>query len=445
MSRRGVAFTAAPLLLAGVLGGCSPDLAATPPSSGATSASESGSAAASETVPSRTHASTPSPSDVRPGSGSASTHSTPSTQNPSPTASGTSSGSSDAPPSTAPARTATISVSGDLLWHEPLWEAARTDDGFDFRTQLEGLTPALAKADLAVCHQEVPVARPGGPYSGYPTFRSPAETVDAVAAAGFDLCTTASNHTMDDGWDGLVRTRETLAAAGLGAVGTYTTRSEAQAPHLFTTDQGVKVAIVSQTYGLNGIPKAPGREWSVDLLDPDKAVADAHRARAAGADIVIFHMHAGTEYEQEPDSNQRYMAAMVTASGEFDLVMGQHPHVVQPIEKVNGVWTVYSTGNLMAAQGRDTPQTDDGMLVDVSFRETPSGRFTIDRVQWAPTHISRPGEDADGIPRVRVIPDALPEASGSTRKALQDSAARTRSVVGAHPPEGLVERTEPLE
>ncbi|MGJ5589746.1 CapA family protein [Micrococcus lylae] len=361
-----------------------------------------------------------------------------------PTASVASSSPSDTPPSATQARTATISVSGDLLWHEPLWEAARTDDGFDFRAQLDGLTPALANADLAVCHQEVPVARPGGPYSDYPTFRSPAETVDAVAAAGFDLCTTASNHTMDDGWDGLVRTRETLEAAGLGAVGTYTTRSEAQSPHLFTTDQGVKVAIVSQTYGLNGIPKTPGREWSVDLLDPDKAVADARRARAAGADIVIFHMHAGTEYEQEPDSNQRYMAAMVTASGEFDLVMGQHPHVVQPIEKVNGVWTVFSTGNLMAAQRRDTPQTDDGMLVDISFRETPSGRFTVDRVQWAPTHISRPGEDADGIPRVRVIPDALPEASGPTRKALQDSAARTRSVVGAHAPEGLVERTEPL-
>lgn len=100
---------------------------------------------------------------------------------------------------------------------------------------------------------------------------------------------------------------------------------------------------MSQAFSTNLIPVPEGREGSVDLLDPDRAIADAHAAREAGADVVVFHMHAGDEYVRIPDEDQLWMANRVTASGEVDLVIGQHPHWVQPVEKVNGVWVGSST------------------------------------------------------------------------------------------------------
>lgn len=427
MSRRGIALTVAPMLLAGLLSGCVPDPAPAPPPSPATSDASTPSGTGASSNSSTSGSASSSPSSAAP-----STLAAPST--------------SPGTPASAPGtRTAKISTSGDLLWNSTLFEAARTADGFDFRPQLEGLRVALARADLAICHQEVPVAQAGGPYASYPTFRVPAETVDAVADVGFDLCTTASNHTMDAGWDGLVRTRAALEQAGVGVVGSYATAAQAEMSHIFTTDQGVKVAIVSQTYGLNGIPHAEGREWSVDFLDPDKAIADARRVRAAGADIVVFHMHAGTEYTIEPNPDQRYMAARVTGSGEFDLVIGQHAHVVQPIEKVNGVWTVYSTGNLMAGMpAKDFHEIREGMIVDISFREKPSGGFEVSGVEWSPTLITLPEQEADGIPRVRVVPDALADAPEHLRRLMKASADRTRGILAPTAPAGLVERTAPL-
>lgn len=358
---------------------------------------------------------------------------------------GTSSTMPPASPATASGepRTVTINTSGDLLWNEPLFDAARTGGGFDFRPMLASVRPFVAAADLAVCHQEVPLAAPGGPYTGWPRFRAPQQTVAAVVDAGFDVCTTASNHTVDDGWDGMVRTHDALRAAGVGVAGTSTTPGEDQAPDLFTTADGVVVGIVSQTFSTNLIPVPEGREWSVDLLDPDRAIADAHAAREAGADVVVFHMHAGDEYVRIPNEDQRWMANQVTASGEVDLVIGQHPHWVQPVEKVNGVWVVYSTGNLIASMKGERPGTHDGAIVEVAFREGDDGRFDATGVTWAPTLITDADTDPTGRPRVLLIPDELPQAGPELRGRLEESAARTRVAIGSDNTPGLSERTSP--
>lgn len=128
---------------------------------------------------------------------------------------------------------------------------------------------------------------------------------EAIRAVGWDACTTASNHALHAGWEGLVRTFETHEDAGVRVIGTHPTEEQAHTPTIVETESGVRVGFVSQTYELNGLRKPKGKEWSVQLIDAERAVEDARRAKEAGADIVAVHLHAGTEYEHEPTEQQR--------------------------------------------------------------------------------------------------------------------------------------------
>lgn len=339
----------------------------------------------------------------------------------------------------------TLNVSGDLLWHSPLWEVAAMDaqdtgnGQMDFLPQLESIQEYISEADVAVCQAEVPFAPKGGPYSSYPDFSAPPQIADAIAELGFDVCTTASNHTLDVGFEGLVRTLDTLEAAGVEATGAYRTRSEAERPFIHTTDQGVKLGIVSQTYGLNGKVPPPGKEWAVDLLDAEQAIADAQAAREAGADIVAVHMHAGTEYQTMPDRQQQRFAEQVTASGEVDVIFGQHSHWVQPIDVVNGVWVVYGTGNLMAHQESGRPRTFDGALVQLTFTEQPDGEFAVTEAEFAPTMIQGLSMDRTQRARLHLIPEAG-EVHPELAEPFAASAQRTREAIRALDVPGLRER-----
>lgn len=324
-----------------------------------------------------------------------------------------------------------------------MWTSAQIDakasgeDGFDFAPQLASLRDYVSAADLAICHSEVPFAKPGGPYQNYPMFAAPQEAALGIKATGWDLCTTASNHTMDQGWDGLVRTIEVHHQQGILTAGSYATQEDAQTPVIFTTGDGVRIAVVSQTFGLNGLPKASGKPWSVELLDADKAIARANAAKRAGADLVLVHMHAGEEYSSQPNREQKDFAAAVSASPDVDFVFGQHAHVVQPIDKVNGTWVVYGSGNLIAASGPAKPRTYDGFLAQVTFTEDSAGTFSATAMEFAPTMITRL---SGGSPaRVLLIPDEL-KAGSKLASQLKESAARTRKTVRSLGVEGLTER-----
>lgn len=152
-----------------------------------------------------------------------------------------------------------------------------------------------------------------------------------------------------------------------------------------------------------------------------------------------------TEPSETEASTSTPSSTGVTGSGEFGLVIGQHAHVVQPVEKVNSVWTVYSTGNLMAGMpAKDFHEVREGMIEDISFREKPSGGFEVSGVEWSPTLNTLPEQEADGIPRVRVVPDALAYAPEHLRRLMKASADHTRGILAPTAPAGLVERTAPL-
>lgn len=252
----------------------------------------------------------------------------------------------------------TLVATGDIIPYPSIIQRSADDAGkageYDFRKILAGVKPLVSAADLAICHHEIPYGRPGGPYTGYPTFKAPHQLADALKDAGYDSCSTASNHTLDDGYDGLVRTLDHLDRVGIPHVGSARSAEEAKAPALLSAG-GAKVAQLSYTYGTNGIPLPAGKPWAVNLIDQQRIIADARAARAAGANVVVLSIHWGTEWQTAPDQQQRDLAQALTASrsadglADIDLIIGTHNHVPQPYEKINGTWVVFGMGDQVAS------------------------------------------------------------------------------------------------
>ncbi|MFG2338440.1 CapA family protein [Streptomyces yangpuensis] len=265
------------------------------------------------------------------------------------------------PPTTAAAPAGqpfTLVATGDIIPYPSIVQRAGDDAGkageYDFRKILAGVKPLVSAADLAICHHEIPYGRPGGPYTGYPTFKAPHQLADALKDAGYDGCSTASNHTLDDGYEGLARTLEHLDRVGIPHVGSARRAEEAKAPALLSAG-GAKVAQLSYTYGTNGIPLPPDKPWAVNLIDKDRIIADARAARAGGANVVVLSVHWGTEWQTAPDQQQTELAQALTASRsadglpDIDLIIGTHNHVPQPYEKINGTWVVFGMGDQVAS------------------------------------------------------------------------------------------------
>jgi poly-gamma-glutamate synthesis protein (capsule biosynthesis protein) len=297
----------------------------------------------------------------------------------------------------APPQSFTLVATGDVLIHQDLalTAGALQDDGsYDFSAVLAPVAPLVQAADLAICHLETPVAPPGGPYRGYPTFAVQPEIVDALAGAGYDLCSTASNHSLDDGADGVVRTLDTLDAAGIAHSGTYRTQADSPVPTIVDAG-GVRVGHIAATYGLNGGPPPAGRKWSVDVADVpdvDGMLAAAARARAAGAEVVVASLHCCVEYDHDPTGAQVAAVQALLASPDIDLVLGHHAHVVQPFQQIDGEWVVYGLGNFVAQMARQG-DTYDSVLARFTFTRGVDGRFGVTSAEAVPLRIAV-GDDA---------------------------------------------------
>jgi poly-gamma-glutamate capsule biosynthesis protein CapA/YwtB (metallophosphatase superfamily) len=343
-------------------------------------------------------------------------------------------------PPAKPRRTrVTVVMNGDLLWHNTLWYGAKEDarrrerGGYDFAPLLAGMKPVIAAADMAICHEEVPLAKPGGPYRNYPIFAAPPQVVKAISGTGYDLCTTVSNHCVDQGFPGLKRTLDDLDRAKIKHVGTARTKAESERPTIFTTKQGIKIAVVAATFSLNGLPMPKGKPWAVHRLSANDLLGQAHRARAAGADVVLAAIHVGTEYSTGENGQQVKLARTLTASPDIDLVYMHHPHVVQPWTILNKKWVLYGVGNTVAQQ--EPPRTYEGATGRFTFTRVGNGRFTVSKAEYIPTLVTRyqPGKPA----RVYHVSAALKTAKGTFRQRLLDAQRRTAAVVTRKHPHGL--------
>ena len=328
-----------------------------------------------------------------------------------------------------------VAVSGDLLFHEGLWSpfaipTNEAGENFDFLPLLEGQKAYLDQTDLAICQMETPLAPVGGPYLGYPEFSTPPELARTVKAIGYDVCTTASNHTIDQGTEGLVRTLDLLDAAGIAHTGSYRAEGERDEP-LIVEANGAKVAIMTSTFSLNGLNAE--HDWQVDFrmeeprVDPERMIAKAQKARDMGADLVIGVQHIGEEYWSEPTPGQRELAMQLHDSGLFDFVYQHHAHAVQPLENYNGKWILYGTGNTISESAPPAQQVNNEFLMTrVQFAKQADGTWVTNDVAWNAATNSQNG----GYKWCSVMPDQ-PQGVCQSEEFDAGVLERTRATVGA--------------
>lgn len=301
-------------------------------------------------------------------------------------------------------------VNGDLLFHPNLWKhfagantAATDGTAFDFTPLFETVKPYIQASDIAVCEFETPIAKRGGPYTGYPVFNVPPEVADAAASVGYTACTHATNHSWDQGADGIARLWDTLASKGIAQTGSYKTEEDSTKPLVIDSPTGGgKLGLVTGTVSLNGM--TADHDWQVDRLreagdpqhqsDIDRAVAKAKAAREQGADVVAMAMHSVQEYIDYADSWQVSEAHELADTGAFDVIYGAGCHCAQPIENYNGTWIIYGLGNTVTVSAPASRIVNNqGVTARIQFagRKGVAGAWRVSRIDWVPTANMRQG------------------------------------------------------
>lgn len=301
-------------------------------------------------------------------------------------------------------------VNGDLLFHPNLWKhfagantAATDGTAFDFTPLFETMKPYIQASDIAVCEFETPIAKRGGPYTGYPVFNVPPEVADAAASVGYTACTHATNHSWNQGADGIARLWDTLASKGIAQTGSYKTEEDSTKPLVIDSPTGGgKLGLVTGTVSLNGM--TADHDWQVDRLreagdpqhqsDIDRAVAKAKAAREQGADVVAMAMHSVQEYIDYADSWQVSEAHELADTGAFDVIYGAGCHCAQPIENYNGTWIIYGLGNTVTVSAPASRIVNNqGVTARIQFagRKGVAGAWRVSRIDWVPTANMRQG------------------------------------------------------
>lgn len=276
-----------------------------------------------------------------------------------------------------------IVFAGDAMMHTGQLEAARRGNGvYDYSYCFSDIAPYVSSADYAVVNLETPVSYP--PYSGYPTFNAPASYPQALSAAGFDLFLTANNHTLDRIEKGLKRTVALLDSLGYAHIGTYTNPSERAGRMPFVANiKGFKVGFLNYTYGTNGF--SVKGDAVVDYIDSTLIAADIAAARRKGAEIIVAAMHWGEEYTLTPVASEKKWARFLENKG-VDIIMGGHPHVVQPMEFRKGAKTgrpmflTYSHGNFIS--NMMTADTRGGVMTRVTLSRDSLGLAYIKEARY---------------------------------------------------------------
>ncbi|KAA3641772.1 MAG: CapA family protein [Armatimonadetes bacterium] len=288
--------------------------------------------------------------------------------------------------------TVTLAFTGDMLVHNRIARKAaelakEAEADFDFTPMFDEVRSVISAADLAICHQEVTLDVPGHPIGVFPRLSAPGEFASAVAGAGYDGCSTASNHSTDYGTSGIESTIAVLDEAGLGHTGTATTEVRSHGV-LYELDH-LTVGHLSATYGVQVY--RPEHEWSVGLIDTDRIIADAEALKEGGADWVVVSLHWGSQYRVSTTAQQLSVADTLTASDAIDMIVGHHAHVLQAVERVNGKLVAYGLGNFLSNQsaGYSGPNTEDGAVLMIRLRSDSEGSWSLWDTAYMPTWVHR--------------------------------------------------------
>ncbi|WP_063915714.1 CapA family protein [Paenibacillus elgii] len=296
----------------------------------------------------------------------------------------------------APAeRRVTLAAVGDVLIHRTIYEDARTQRSYDFNPVFEAVRPHLEGADVTFANQESIIGGTALGLSDYPAFNSPFEAADALRDAGVDIVSMANNHTLDRGEQAVRQAIRHWKRLGVEYAGASETEADRQRLRIVERN-GLKLAFVAWTYGTNGIPRPPGKPYLVHLLEQERAFQQEIAEAKKQADAVVASLHFGTEYIRLPSEQQRKWARLAAAAGA-DVILGHHPHVLQPLEWIdNGdggrTLVAYSLGNFLAAQKKPGPHVRIGGILKAELRK-PIGAsggkaaVVIGGVRFLPTYV----------------------------------------------------------
>ena len=327
----------------------------------------------------------------------------------------------------------TIAATGDILPHRSLLLTLQRRTGeLDIDGSFEEIKPLISGADLAICHVEGAMLAEGERLRPSEILGTPPVWLREIKRAGYDRCSTASNHSLDGGLPGVDATVAAFAEYGLGQSGVASS-AETVLPALETVN-GIRVAHLSYTYGFDYGRLPADEPWRANVIKPQRIIADAKAVRAKGADVVILSLHWGNTQWIKQSPFQLSVAEEVTRSGQVDLIIGAHTHLIQPISQVNGVWVVWGMGDLLTnhpVNRKWGPGTQDGIIVTSTIRRAADHRIVVERPVAHPTwcdkqhgytvRLAAPGERASGLP-------------AATIRGLDQSYARTKRVLGAFLP-----------
>lgn len=285
--------------------------------------------------------------------------------------------------------TASLAVTGDIMVHSYQYEEAydRSTGKYDFMHNFTDMKKYFDSADYSIGNFETVLAGEDVGISDYPCFNTPDSFLDSLEYSGIDFVTTANNHCMDKGTDGLLRTIDKLDEYGFDHTGTY--KDEESRNEVFVKDiNGITFAFLSYTYGTNGIPvKNP---WNVNILDEELIKSDIEKAKELNPDSIVVLPHMGVEYEIYPREEFKEWADFMFNCGA-DIILASHPHVLQPMEvreitkddgSTRNGFIIYSLGNFISSQ--TTPPRNAGIIVNLDFEKKGIEKAELTKVSFIP-------------------------------------------------------------
>ncbi|MCJ7691078.1 MAG: CapA family protein [Clostridiaceae bacterium] len=321
---------------------------------------------------------------------------------------------------------------GDVIVHEEQLKAQynKAIGKYSFNNNFKYVKSHIESADIALANLETTLAGEEKKYTGYPLFNSPSSLVDAMKDCGFDILSTANNHTIDRGSEGVFSTLAEIQKRNLKAVGTRENLNEK--PYIIQDVKGIKIGVISYSYEtprsgndktLNAI-KIPSKvtnlinTFSYEYIEEDlnKIKVQIDEMKRQGAEAIIFVIHWGNEYERKPNVHQISIANKLCDFG-VDVILGSHPHVIQPIEFITSEKTgkrslvVYSMGNFISNQRyeyTDNRYTEDGIIVNINIvKSMPSKEIIISEASYLPTWVNKYSNNSKVVYEILPLGDAL--------------------------------------
>lgn len=288
----------------------------------------------------------------------------------------------------------TMTAIGDTLCHNTqYWDAYNSSTKqYDFSYVYDDIKDYTSSADITIGSLETTFAGEDRGYSNYPVFNSPDSLATGLKDIGVDVISLAGNHALDYGYSGICRTIDVLDNVGISHLGTYKS-AEDQDKILIKDVKGVKIAFINYTYGTNGIPVPSDKPYCLNLIDKDLISKQIKQAKEQNVDMIVACMHWGTEYKTSANDEQKELADFLFKSG-VDIILGNHPHVLEPMEKktitlddgsTKDVFVVYALGNFTADQRAEI--TRDSAILNLDITKDSDGKILINKVSYVPIYM----------------------------------------------------------